>query len=136
MRNRDGNNSFTLAICSLILSYSLALSADEYLISYRYTIKNALLINETFNISKAMQKCSGKPYKELLITKKKSESLKELLSKRDGEFLAYVEALGIDVKSRERTENFTSNSLTIVTLKTKCFKVDVNENFVIIAPLK
>ena len=136
MRSRDGNNTFTLAVCSLILFHSLSANASEYLISYRYAVKNSQLLNEKFQLSKAMQKCSGNTYDEITISKKKGETLQNLLSNSEGEFISYIHKLGIDVKSSDTTQNFINSSTTILTLKTTCFKVDVNENFVIIAPLK
>jgi len=136
MRSRDGNYSFLFTIFTLIIFSSVALNATEYLISYRYVVKNSLLLNEKFQISKAMQKCKGKVYDKITLVKKKSDTLKEVLSNSEGEFIPYIHKLGIEVKSSDTTQNFINSSTTIITLKTTCFKVDVNENFVIIAPLK
>jgi len=136
MRSRDGNHSFTLAICSVTLFSSLALQASEYLISYRYLIKDATLFNETFYISKAMQKCQGTPSKPIYLDNPKHQNLKDLLSAYDSEFIEYIHKLGLHVEHKDITTNFKNSSTTVLTLKTTCFKVDFNENFAIIAPLK
>ena len=139
MRSRDGDHSFTRAISSIIflLLYSSALFADEYIISYRYSVKNATLYNETLYVSKAMKKCEGKPYyNTLILDPKKSENLKEILLANQEEFIAFLYKIGLSVMHHEETHNGVNDSSTILTLPSKCFKVDFNDNSVKIAPLK
>ena len=60
MRSRDGSNYFLFTIFFyLVLSNSLALDASEYLISYRYVVRDAILYDENLQISHAMKKCRG-----------------------------------------------------------------------------
>ncbi len=136
MRSRNGNNSLSLSIFSIIFLTSLVLNASEYLISYRYVVKNSILYNENFQISKAMQKCTGQVKESINISNDTNKTLKNLLSSLDSEFIDYIHKLGLDVDSSDITYNLSNSSTTILTLKTTCFKVDINENFVIIAPLK
>nr|WP_321268199.1 hypothetical protein [uncultured Sulfurimonas sp.] len=137
MRSRDGNSSITRAICSVILLISFAsLDAQEFLISYRYVVKDATLYNETLYISKSMKKCIGKPQKSFILTSDGDEDLKSIISKNSQKFINYMHQLGLHVKHRENTTNYKNSSTTILTLKTTCFKVDFNENFARIAPLK
>ncbi|MEN4053998.1 MULTISPECIES: hypothetical protein [Sulfurimonas] len=138
MRSRDGDYSFTRSISSIIflLLYSSAIFADEYIISYRYSVKNATLYNETLYISKAMKKCTGKPYDTLILDPQKSENLKEILLANQDEFIEFLYKIGLSVKHREETLNGVNDSSTILTLPSKCFKVDFNDNSVKIAPLK
>jgi hypothetical protein len=136
MRSRDGNHSFTLAVCSVVFFNSLALSASEYLISYRYLVKNATLFNETLFISKAMKKCQGTPQKSIYLDNPKNKNLRDLLSSYDSEFIEYIHKLGLSIEHKDTTSDYQISSTTILTLKTTCFKVDFNENFAIIAPLK
>ena len=136
MRSRDGNNTFSLSICSIILFHSLALSAGEYLISYRYLVQNAQIYNETLYVSHAMQKCKGIDGSALILQTPKSKILKQIISLNNEKFINYVHKLGLNVKHREKTSNFQNNSTTILTLKTTCFKVDFNDNFVKISALK
>jgi len=138
MRSRDGNHSFTLSIPTIIFSllYTSALFADEYIISYRYTVKDAILYNETLDISKAMQKCSGKPYNPIIFETTKSQNLKDILRINEEKFLNFLSKLGLNIEYYDKTSNSKNSSTTVVMLPSKCFKVDFNENFVKIAPLK
>lgn len=138
MRSRDGNLDFSLSICSvvlLLLSLS-TLQAEEYLISYRYVVKDATLYNETLLVAKAMKKCLGKPQKELILEIDKEDDLKKIISKNSTDFIDFIQKLGLHIKHEEVTRNFINKSTTILTLKTRCFKVDFNDNFARIAPLK
>ena len=138
MRSRDGNHDFSLSIqvgLLLILS-SLALNASEYLISYRYLVKDASLYNETLTIAKTMKKCSGKPYSSLILETRDDKNLNKIISSQNEIFIDYMHKLGLHVQHKETTLNFQYSSITILTLKTTCFKVDFNDNFVKISPLK
>ncbi|MCW8895220.1 MAG: hypothetical protein OQK48_06985 [Sulfurimonas sp.] len=136
MRSRDGNRNFSLRLCSVILFSSLALNAGEYLISYRYVVKNATLFNEKLHISKAMKPCSGEPQRELILENSTDGNLKKLISQNSDEFLEYIHKLDLHVQHEEQTTNLQNKFTTILTMKTTCFKVDFNDNFAIIAPLK
>jgi len=138
MRSRNGNHYFSRRFCSQIafLFYSLALSADEYLISYRYVIKDAIIYNESLKISNAMKKCTGAPYSSLILENNNSKDLKQIISTNNEDFIDYIHKLGLDVEHHEQTINLQNRSTTILTLKTQCFKVDFNDNFARISPLK
>jgi hypothetical protein len=136
MRSRNGNFNFSLRLCTIILFNSLALSASEYLISYKYVVKDATLYNETLLVSKAMTKCEGNPQEEFILQNNSEENLEKLLSKNPEEFLEYIHKLGLHVNHDEKTLNLQNSYTTILTLKTTCFKVDFNDNFATIAPLK
>ncbi len=136
MRSRDGNRYLTLRLCSVIFFSSLALNAGEFLISYRYTVKDAILYNETLEISNSMTKCYGEPQQELILSNTNNLNIKKLLSTNSDDFIEYIHKLGLHVEHKEETKNLQNSSTTILTLKTTCFKVDINENFAIIAPLK
>jgi len=137
MRSRDGSNTLLCRPCALIFFLVLTLfGSEEYLISYRYVIKDAFLYNESFLLSKAMRKCSGTPQKEITIFNEKHLSLKKLLSDTSGEFIFYLHKLGLDVEHRVIQNNMQNSDTTILTLHTTCFKVDFNEDFVILTPLR
>lgn len=137
MRSRDGNLNFSLRLCQLVILFSsLALNASEYLISYKYIVKDATLYNETLLISKAMTKCEGSPQDELILQSRDEESLKKLISQNSQEFIEYIHKLGLHVRHDEKTVDMQNSFTTVLTLKTTCFKVDFNDNFATIAPLK
>ena len=131
MRSRDGNRtfSFSIQLSSLFLLSSLALNASEYLISYRYLVKNSILYNETLDISKAMKKCSGEPYDSIILTSPNNKNLKNTIRSNYQEFVDYVHKLGLHLTHNEKTVNYQNSFTTILTLKTTCFKVDFNDNF-------
>lgn len=136
MRSRDGNNDFSLRLCSLIFFSSLALHASEYLISYKYIIEDIMLYNETLLISEAMTKCHGKPQEELVFNKSNSKDLKKIISENSEKFIDFIHKLGLHIEHKETTTNLRNSSTTTLVLKTTCFKVDFNDNIVKIAPLK
>lgn len=136
MRSRDGNRTFSLRLCSVILFNSLALNASEFLISYSYTVKDATLHNESLLISKAMKKCSGTEQKSIILENNGNKDLKKIISNNNEEFINYIHKLGLHIEHNEKTKNYQHSSSTTLTLKTTCFKVDFNDNFARIAPLK
>ena len=126
---------FSHHIFLFILS-SLALNASEFLISYRYVVKDAIIYNETLYISSAMKKCSGKPQKELILENTTNDDFTKLIKNNKEIFYDYIQQLGLHVEHKEETINMQNRSTTILTLKTTCFKVDFNDNFAKIAALK
>lgn len=137
MRSRDGNHTLTFTICTIILFSAFSLHADEYLISYRYVVKNAIIYNDSLEISRAMQKCSGTPSKKhISIFVPKKTSFQSFISHNNEKFIDFIHKLGLDVEYRSSNSNYQNRSTTILTLKTQCFKVDFNESFATITPLK
>jgi len=138
MRSRNGSCSSSFSTYSIIflLFYSSVIFADEYLISYRYFVKNSALYNETLDVSKAMKKCSGKPYDSLSIEIKDTHNLKQILLQNKEKFTYFLNKIGFYITNEELTYNGNHVARTIITLKTTCFKVDFNDNFVTISPLK
>jgi len=136
MRSRDGNNSFTLRFCAIILLFSFALYAEEYLVSYKYIVKNSILFNEHLDISKSMQKCHGIPSQILILPAIKEKNFQKLISLHRERFLDYIQRLGVDICSRATTCNNQMSATIVTTLKTTCFKVDFNDTFVKISHLK
>ena len=136
MRSRDGNRYFLLRLCSIIFLSSLALHASEFLISYRYVVKNSIIYNEALYISPTMQKCDGKLQKELILENTSNSNFIKLIDSNKEKFYEYIQKLGLHVEHKEETKNMQNKFTTILTLKTTCFKVDFNDNFAKIAALK
>lgn len=137
MRSRDGNHSFSLTVSVLIFFFSsLALNASEYLISYRYLVHNAILYNESLDISKSMQKCSGTEQESILFESTGDENLKAIINKNNEEFIAFIHKIGLSVTHTQEYTTKKNLSTTILTMHTRCFKVDFNDTFVRISALK
>jgi hypothetical protein len=83
-----------------------------------------------------MQKCSGETYSPITLENTGFKTLKEVISHNSFEFIEYLHKLGLQVKHESKTINHKNISTTVLTLKTKCFKVDFNDNFAKLAPLK
>lgn len=83
-----------------------------------------------------MKKCTGKPYSPIIFETRDDKNLKKILSTNNEEFIEYIHKLGLCVEHKDKTQNYQYSSTTILTLKTTCFKVDFNDNFVKISPLK
>jgi hypothetical protein len=113
------------------------LLADDYYISYHYSVHNALLYSEDLYVSKAMKQCSGVATKQTLILENNTSlTLDMLLKKNYDTFINYLNTLGLCVRYNNTTNNFKSETRTTLTFRTHCFKVDFNDNFVKISPLK
>ena len=136
MRSRDGNLSLSFTIPLILLTFFSILSADEYLISYRYVVKDAIFYNEDLFISKTMRKCFGEEYDSIILDDNNSTNLKKIIENNNIQFIDFIHKIGLNVNHRDETINLQNHSTTILTLKTTCFKVDFNDNFVRIAPLK
>lgn len=135
MRSRDGNRSFLLSICTLILLFSRILTADEYLISYRYTVKDATLYNDSLQVSRAMKKCSGMPAESIFLYDIKSDNLKTIVQNHLDEFISFINKIGFTINHKEKTVNMQNSSTTHVIFKSHCFEVDFNDKFVKITQL-
>jgi hypothetical protein len=137
MRSRDGNHPFSLTISALtLLLFPLALSAGEYLISYRYAVHNAILYNEMLDISKSMRPCSGAPQEFIILDPSEDKNLHTLIQNNHEEFIDFIHKIGINVSHHEQHSSHKSDSDTVLTLRTTCFKVDFNDTFVKISALK
>ncbi|MBA1437799.1 MAG: hypothetical protein FAF05_02215 [Epsilonproteobacteria bacterium] len=137
MRSGDGDRSFLRSICTVVFLFaSLALDASEYLISYRYVVKDATLFNENLQISPAMQSCQGTPQTSMILDRDNTADLRSLIKINREKFLNYLHKLGLYVTHDAYTTNMQQHATTTMTLKTTCFQVDFNDNFVKIAPIK
>jgi hypothetical protein len=83
-----------------------------------------------------MKKCSGEPYDSIILETSDDKNLQKILSTNNEDFINYIHKLGLDVVHSDTAINYQYTSTTVLTLKTTCFKVDFNDNFVKISPLK
>lgn len=132
MRSRNGTRALTLGLYSLALC--LPLHADAYRIGYSATVKDALLVDETLNIARAMTPCSGNLNAPLYLEHNAS-SLHELLQSSEA-FLHYLHQHTLHVKHRDQTQNARSHSVTTLTFPTHCFEVEFNNDFAKITLIK
>ncbi len=124
MRSRDGSNTILLRL--LLIFFCINLSADEYLISLRYLIKDSYLYNDYLWVSKAMNKCEGTPKESLVVTS--FGDVRATIEANQDQFFEYLQKLGLQVHSQDKTTDFQNSNQTELLLRTKCFKVDFNDN--------
>ena len=139
MRSRDGDRTLLCRFCALILFGMFTLAeGSEYLVSYRYVTQDAKLLNESLQVSHAMKKCSNELFDlpALYLNAQPHEDLRTILLRRFDLFFDYIQKLGLHVVHRDHLLNRQTTSITSLTLKTTCFKVEFNDSFVIIQALK
>ena len=135
MRSRDGNRSLLLSISSLVL-FSSIIYADTYRIGYRAIVKNAILVDETLNISKAMTPCYGSTQEELELGTLDNRNLYKIIKNSSDKFYNYLLHQSLHVSYNNKTTNNISTTLTTLTFPTQCFKVTFESKLVKISLIK
>lgn len=131
MRSRNGNRPFVFT--SLALISSLALGADEYYIGYRLVAKNAQPINETLAISKAMRPCiKAAGFATLTLIRKNDESLESLLQREQTAFLEFAALHDVHIKNNETVSLSSIQNINTLTLPSRCYAVEFNDELVTI----
>ncbi|PHS55755.1 MAG: hypothetical protein COB17_11100 [Sulfurimonas sp.] len=83
-----------------------------------------------------MKKCTGHEQQSLSLETNKETNLKKIISNNFEKFIYFIHKLGLHINHKDLTVNYEYSSTTILTLKTTCFKVHINDNLAIITPLK
>lgn len=131
MRSRNGNFPFLLT--SLALTATLTLKADNYYIGYRLTAKNIQAINETLSISKAMTPCGPLDSSSVLVlAHTPNEKLENILKREETTFLEFAAYQELHVKGDDLVSSSRVQSLNSLTLPTKCYAVEFNNESVTI----
>ena len=131
MRSRNGNFPFLLT--SLALTATLTLKADNYYIGYRLTAKNTQAINETLSISKAMTPCGPLDSSSVLVlAHTPNEKLENILKREETAFLEFAAYQELHVKGDDLVSSSRVQSLNSLTLPTKCYAVEFNNESVTI----
>jgi carbonic anhydrase len=100
-------------------------------------VKNMTIYNENLFISHAMHKCEGKTQTPInLDIKNKETNLKKIIYNDFDRFINFIHKLDLEIKHNDKTIDYEHTSTTTLTLKTTCFKVDINDNFAKLTPLK
>ena len=134
MRSRNGNRALLFAVCAIT---ALPLCADEqYFISYKAVVEDALLYSETLSVSRSMQPCDGMPVAHLLLESEGSSELHKILQGNYEAFLPFIQKEGLHIRHHEETVNSISRSRSVLTMPPRCFTVDFNDDLVKITALK
>ncbi len=84
-----------------------------------------------------MTPCLGKKQESLfLIRHSTTQTLQVLLNSHEDEFIEFVTQQTLSLQSRQNTSNYGHDSRDSVTLPTRCYSVDFNDDSVTISLLK
>lgn len=134
MRSGTRNRSFLLTVFTVITTS--ALLGDEYLIGYRLATHNSALVSDRITVSKSMTHCLGEKKESLYLPRQSTQTLQLLLNTHEDEFLKFASQQSINLESRQNISNHGQNSTDSMTLQTRCYVVDFNDDSVIISLLK
>jgi len=135
VRSRNGNLPFLLT--SLALSCTIAFGADNYYIGYRLSAKNTQAIHENLTVSKAMRPCLPENTASVIIFKcAPQESLESVLKREQTAFLEFAASDELRVKSNDFFASAQIQTLNSLTLPTKCYAVEFNDESVTITATK
>lgn len=134
MRSRNGNR--LVVFPSLALICTLSFGADHYYIGYRLTTQNAQASEERLDVSRAMQPCAGSGTSSLSLPRLSNDSLASILNRDRDRFLEYATAGEYRLKSNLILRNSQIRTLQTLTLPTKCYAVEFNDDLVTISLLQ
>lgn len=134
MRSGTRNRPFLLTVFTVITASSLL--GDEYLIGYRLATHNSALISDRITVSKSMTRCLGEKKESLYLPRLSNQTLQSLLNSNEDEFLEFASQQSINLQSRQNISNHGQNSTDSMTLPTRCYVVDFNDDSVTISLLK
>jgi hypothetical protein len=109
---------------------------DAYLIGYRLTTHNSALMSDRLSISKSMTPCFGEKKESLSLTRNPSQTLQSLLNFHEDEFIEFATQESINLRSHQDISNNAHTSTETMTLPTRCYIVDFNDDSVTISLLK
>lgn len=133
MRSRDGGCTLLFTI-SLILASPLC--AKQYQIGYRFSTANSIAYSETLQITPAMRDCKEKIDSNFLILpRKEDDSIEMLLQKNKNLFIEHFGINAAYIKSNDSIQNNYHNYKTTLTIPTKCYEIELNDNFATITLL-
>lgn len=134
MRSRTRN------CCLLFTAFQLVtpqwLLGEQYLIGYRLATKNSQIISENLQISKSMTPCVGVGVADLTLLREPNASLEKILRRHEDQFLAFAAQQPLHLQSHQKIEPQSHFSAETLTLKTQCYAVLFNDDFVTISHLK
>jgi len=134
VRSRNGDHSL-LRYCSALIAAALPLFGESYYIGYRADVSNALLVNETLHVSRAMSPCEGTAGNSLILPAA-SDNLSAVIGNGRDDFETFLRKEGYHVTHRSRSVNYQNSGRTTLTFPTHCFEVEFKPGFAKIALIK
>jgi len=120
----------------LILTLSSTLEASQtYILSYRAQVKNAVVISESFHLTKSMQKVHAHKAQSLEIDATNETNLHKIFKKNRDKLLEFLMKYGTHTRSDEKVSNNKSASLISITIPPTYITVDFKNDYAIITRL-
>lgn len=131
MRSRDGGRPLLYAIA---LASATTLYSDQYLIGYRASTKNSTISSDTLHISKAMRDCQTKTATNALILDSEA-TIEELIERNKNRFIEHFGINTTHIQNSDFIKDDYIHSTSTITIPTKCYKIELNDNFATITLL-
>ena len=125
-------------LCLLFLLFfntSWLKASETYIFSYRAQIKNAVVISESFHLTKTMQEVHAKKAQSFEIDTLNETDLHNVFDKNRDHVLDFFMRHGTHTRSHEKVNNNRSSSLITLTIPPSYITVDFKNDYAIITRL-
>ena len=110
-------------------------ASQTYILSYRAQVKNAVVISESFHLTKSMKEVHAHPAQKLEIDTLKENDLQKILEKNRDHVLEFLMKYGTHTRSHETVTDNKFSSLISITIPPTYITVDFKNDYAIITRL-
>ena len=122
-------------IISLLFAVVCLNASQTYILSYRTQVKNAVVISESYQFSKAMTEIKATKAESLSLYSPHETNLNTIMHLHKDEILEFMMKYGAHTRSHEKVHNSKSSSLLQLTLPPSYITVDFNDDYATITRL-
>ena len=122
-------------IFSLFFGVAWLNASQTYILSYRTQVKNAVVISESYQFSKAMTEIKAIKAQSLSLYSPDETNLNTIMHLHKNEILEFMMKYGAHTRSHENVHNSKSSSLLQLTLPPSYITVDFNDDYATITRL-
>jgi hypothetical protein len=115
--------------CALIISAAWLNASQTYILSYRTQVKNAVVISESYQFSKAMTQIKATKAESLSLYSPHETNLNTIMYVYKDEILEFMMKHGAHTRSHENIRDSKSSSLMQLTLPPSYITVDFNDDY-------
>jgi len=117
-----------------LLSINILISKElSFIISYRLVVKNNMVINEKFNVSKAMEQSRFIKTKKIIkLNCKNQKSIKKCILAHQDILTQKLFKTGILINEKQNKQMLSINAKTVLVFPPTNIVADIKENFVTI----
>jgi len=124
-----------LALFLLLFTVTWLNASQTYILSYRTQVKNAVVISESYQFSKAMTQIKAVQAESLSLYSPDETNLNAIMHVYKDEILEFMMKYGTHTRSHENVHNSKSSSLLQLTLPPSYITVDFNDDYATITRL-